>query len=447
MQDVAANQSNPMMEREVLSRVLAVARHLSASADLEEILQLIIDAMRDTLNAERATVFEYDSKSNELFTTVAHGMALGPGASVNAGQIRIAASSGLAGECAQTKRIINVADAYADSRFNKSVDAKTGFRTRSILTIPLLGHDGELVGVAQVLNKRDGTFGTADESVAEALAAHAAIALRRGRLIEDRFMRQKLERDLELAREIQQGGFPAELPALANVEIAVWNQPAEQTGGDTYDVIERERHPDGIRARRVVLLMADATGHGIGPALSVTQLRAMVRMAVRLGADLSQIIEFANRELCADLPSGRFITAWLGEIDSQSSELTSLSAGQAPLLHFRAASDDFEIFEASVVPLGVIDPLDSQLPPRLLLREGDVFAVISDGIFEATSRSGEPFGQERVQQCLRESREAGANNMIDHLRRQLDEFTGNSTLLDDRTAIIIARRRGSGGGS
>ena len=449
----------------MLRRILAVARHLSASADLNEILNVIIDAMRDTLDAERATVFEYDPNANELFTTVAHGMefkdqSIDPVTLQSDARpseprvIRIPATKGLAGECAQTRRIINVPDAYADSRFNQSVDRQTGYRTRSILTIPLLGHDGKLVGVAQVLNKRGspGVFSVEDEEIAESLAAQAAVAMKRGRLIEDRLVREKLERDIELARTIQQSSFPSELPALSSFDIAAWNEPADKTGGDVYDVMVRDlanessadsggQWPHGHMARlpndRVVLLMADATGHGVGPAISVTQLRSMLRMAVRLGADIEHIAKLANQQLCSDLPGGRFITAWFGELDGNASTLTSFSAGQAPLLRYTAVDDSFDLTGADGLPLGVLD-LPERTPPQCIhMLPGDMFAVISDGIFESRGYDDNLFGIDRVQESLREFRHLPASQMIAQLLQRLEVFTKGRPADDDRTAIVI----------
>ncbi len=433
------------LHRDVLSRILAVARHLSASADLQDILHVIIDAMRDTLNADRATVFEYDPKTNELFTTVAHGVDENKTASKDKPrEIRIPATKGLAGECAQSQRIINVPDAYADPRFNQAVDRQTGYRTRSILAVPLLGHDGELVGVAQVLNKHGGPFTAEDEELAQALASQAAVAMKRGRLIEDRLIREKLERDIELARRIQQSSFPAELPVLPGFDVAAWSQPAEETGGDVYDVIARitaDPTSDSSAApiTKIVLLMADATGHGVGPALSVTQLRSMLRMAVRLGADLTDIARHANQQLCDDLPGGRFITAWFGELDSKHHTLTSLSAGQAPLLRYIAAEDRFDSADADVVPLGVIDLVDLVPSTPLVMNNRDIFAVISDGIFESRNAAGQQFGSERVQSCLRKCRDRSAADMIASLRSSVEEFTQNQPAEDDRTAILIKR--------
>ena len=173
-------------------------------------------------------------------------------------------------------------------------------------------------------------------------------------------VREKLERDLQLARTIQQSSFPNHLPLMDVFDLAAWNRPADQTGGDVYDVIAHRHADDGWQApphqpvERAVLLMADATGHGVGPALSVTQLRSMLRMAVRLGADLKQIARHANRQLNDDLPNGRFITAWMGLLDARTSTLTSFSAGQAPLLWYHAKRDEFDVYEADAVPLGVL---------------------------------------------------------------------------------------------
>src|SRR5262245_6289681 len=433
-------QAEAGLHREVLSRILAVSRHLGASADLREILSLIIDAMRDTLDADRATVFEFDAKSNELFTTVAHGVAAAPARAKAAAalrEIRIPASAGLAGECAQSRRIISVPDAYADQRFNQAVDRQTGYRTRSILTIPLVAHDGELVGVAQVLNKRGGgEFSAADEELAQALAAQAAIAIKRGRLIEDRLVRQKLERDLELARTIQQSSFPRELPAVGGFDLATWNQAAEETGGDVYDVIPRTPHADHGRGS-IALLMADATGHGVGPALSVTQLRSMVRMAVRLGSDLSHIAHHANQQLYDDLPVGRFITAWFGQIDVSARTLTSFSTGQGPLLRYQAHRDEFETLDADAPPLGVVDELHAHASAATNMSPGDLFAVISDGIYEARNSRERQFGMEGVIKSIRGSRGGSAQEIVEALRRSLKQFTGDLPADDDRTAIII----------
>ena len=160
----------------------------------------------------------------------------------------------------------------------------------------------------------------------------------------------KLEGDLQVARRIQQDTLPERIPIVAGFDIDGWSEPADETGGDTFDVIGYRRVPgergprlataeaEGAEAERAVLLLADATGHGIGPALSVTQVRAMLRMAIRTGEDFPAIIRHLNAQLCADLTEGRFVSAWLGLLDADEQTLTGFSCGQGPLLYYRAAA-------------------------------------------------------------------------------------------------------------
>ncbi len=449
----------PRLRTDALSRVLAVARMLSASDDLNEILAVIIDAMRDALHAERATVFEFDAARNELFSTVAHGFLDPSGGIERTGEIRIPATAGIAGQAAQTRTIINVPDAYADPRFNQAVDKKTGFRTRSILTIPLEAFGEELMGVAQVLNKRPerpgepGVFTPMDEEIAAALASQAGVAMKRARLLEDRLVKEKLERDLELARRVQQQTFPSRIPALAGYDIAGFSRPADQTGGDAYDIVAYSYSPGGVGAPAIVdrdedaapthalLFIADATGHGIGPALSVTQTRSMLRMGVRVGASLQAIADNINRQLCADLPSGRFVTAWMAALDSTAHTLHSFSGGQAPLLHLRAATREVESLSADAMPLGIADPLDPETR-TIAMSVGDVFAVLSDGFYEAIragASDGEQFGEARVADLLIRNAHLPAREIIDAVRDALEAFTGGASPADDQTALIVKR--------
>ena len=241
----------------------------------------------------------------------------------------------------------------------------------------------------------------------------------------------KLERDLQLARQIQERTFPEAIPDLRGFRIDAWSEPAEETGGDTYDVIER--------GDRVVLLLADATGHGIGPAISVTQVRAMLRMAVQLGADLATIVRDLNEQLYADLPDGRFITAWLGEIDTAAGTLTCFSAGQAPIVWYAAAAGRCVALPADTVPLGVVADLPVEIAEPHKLAGGDIVAVISDGIYEALDASGAQFGVDRVTRIIEDHHDGTPTEIIAAIREAVGVFTGDIAAKDDRTGILIKK--------
>lgn len=254
----------------------------------------------------------------------------------------------------------------------------------------------------------------------------------------------RLERDLAIARKIQQHTFPDRLPILPGFDIDAFSEPAEQTGGDTYDVIART--PSGPLSldgdhdvMRAVLLLADVTGHGIGPALSAVQVRAMLRMAVRIDADLTMIARHVNAQLASDLFGGRFITAWLGELDAHEHTLTYFSAGQAPLIHYHAREDRFEFLDANAPPFGIDEYLEIDTGPALVLEPGDMFAVFSDGVFESRGAEGQRFGEQRIMSIMRRHRGESCGHILLEVRKALADFSAGAAATDDRTAVMVKR--------
>ena len=414
-----------------LLRLLDVSRQLSAPNDLNVLLTLIIEAGREVLGADRGSVFLYDAPAGELFAQVATGER----------EIRFSVDTGIAGECARGCNTINVHDCYADSRFNQAIDRATGYHTRCLIAVPLIDLDDQLVGVMQLLNPSKNHFDEVDERVAEALASQAAVAIQRARLIEDRIERLKLEADLDLARQIQMGVLPTRLPACEGYDLAHFSRPADQTGGDIYDVVELDQGDDRTKPGTSPLLMflADATGHGIGPALSVTQARAMLRIALRYSTSLDDLLNHINAQLTADLASNRFITAFLGILDPLEHTVIYHAPGQGPLLHFQAADQKCNWHVATTVPLGIMEdpPIDSVEP--IDLAPGDILALITDGFYEYQNQNDEQFGQQRVgsviTQCHREPTETIMQRLVDEVLR----FAGRAAQQDDLTALIVKR--------
>jgi serine phosphatase RsbU (regulator of sigma subunit) len=256
----------------------------------------------------------------------------------------------------------------------------------------------------------------------------------------------KLEGDLQVARQIQQSTLPERLPDLKGIDLDAWSEPADETGGDTYDVIGFKAGSDGQEVQLTdndptgaVLMLADATGHGIGPALSVTQLRAMLRMAVRLDADFTDLITNVNQQLTADLPTGRFITAWFGQLNTADYTLSTFSTGQAPLLRYIARREAFEVLDSNAVPLGLFPGIKVEPPAPVELEPGDLYIVLSDGLFEAKNPQEEEQGTERICDVIRHHSHEPAAAIRQHIRAATDEFTQGAPPDDDRTIIIIKR--------
>jgi phosphoserine phosphatase len=405
-----------------LTTLLEVSRQLGATIELDPLLKSIERAALKVLDCERASVFLYDQTTNELVSKVATGVE----------ELRFPADQGIAGEAAKHHKMINVMDAYADPRFNPSVDRATGFKTRNMLTFSMEGYDGQLMGVLQLLNKKAGSFCSEDEQLADTLSALAGVAIQRQFLLEEYAEKQKLERDLDLARSIQQGYLPKDAPQIAGFDIAGWNQPADQTGGDAYDFMQG---PDG----QLGLLIADATGHGVGPALMVAECRALIRALSSTTDDLGVIMSRTNAVLADDLQEGRFVTACFAFLNPADSKLKYLSAGHGPLIRYRADRDEFEELSANALPLGIIENLSCERPPDIDLAAGDFFILITDGFFEWARPDGQQFGMERMYRTIRANRELPCAEIIQALHHAVVKFGEGTPQLDDLTAIFIRK--------
>ncbi|MGH9748248.1 MAG: PP2C family protein-serine/threonine phosphatase [Candidatus Acidiferrales bacterium] len=186
---------------------------------------------------------------------------------------------------------------------------------------------------------------------------------------------ERLEHDLDVARTIQQSLLPTSMPKIEGFEIAAWNQPADQTGGDYYDW---QALPDG----KVVLALADVTGHGIGPALLAAVCRAYARTNFNVDGDLMSSMERINASLSGDLGEGRFITFVAAICTPGKSEVELLSAGHGPLFVYTLRHDTFEAMKAHGLPLGISPKLDSDPPQILEMGPGDMLVLATDGFFE-----------------------------------------------------------------
>jgi phosphoserine phosphatase RsbU/P len=420
--------SAAQLSRRDLEALLAVTRALAAPFDLPAMLREVTAAARQVLRAERCSVWLHDAGTDELVLEVSSDLE----------RVRIPVGRGLAGACARDRVPINVPDCYSDPRFDGALDRASGLRTRCSLTLPLIDHRGTLVGVMQALNKQaapggteDTVFGADDLALAEALAAQCAVALSRVRMTEALVEGERLRHELTLAREVQTSTLPASTPALPGYDMHASFLPAEQTGGDSYDLSPIDQG--------LLVLLADATGHGIAPALSVTQMQAMLRIAFQLGADLETAFREVNDRLAVTLPEGRFITAFVGLLDAATHRLRFLSAGQAPVLLWRAGSGVCEVHGPTSFPLGAMPIWRLRAPVALDLAPGDVLALLSDGVYETENSQRQPFGRERVERILRERAGASAASLAAELLAEVRAFADGAPQDDDITMVLLKR--------
>ena len=248
--------------------------------------------------------------------------------------------------------------------------------------------------------------------------------------------REKIEGDLELARRIQRSLLPSTLPNAPGYDIAGWNLAADQTGGDYFDWLEL---PDG----RTIFTLADVTGHGVGPALIVAACRAYMRASTSYGAaELTDAVIRVNDLLHQDIPDGRFVTAAVGVLDPVAGEMAMISAGQAPLLFYEAATGAVHCWHADGVPLGIMRSPPMDEPRRIAFAPGDVLLLTTDGFMEWPNLGGRQYGVEGLEAFLRAHHHLAAEALIESLHASVLAHGEGVEQGDDLTALVIRRLEG-----
>jgi serine phosphatase RsbU (regulator of sigma subunit) len=254
---------------------------------------------------------------------------------------------------------------------------------------------------------------------------------------ETRRQLDRVQLEIQTARAIQMGLLPKKPPATPGYDIAGWSQPADQTGGDFYDWIEL---PDG----RVIFTIADATGHGIGPALLVAACRAYFRALATRSDPLEKITQQVDELIAADVTDGRFITAAVVLLEPSENRLLLYSAGHAPIYSYVAAEDRVICLDADQPPLGTRG-CDGDSQARMIsMAPGDSLVLITDGFFECRNASGTLLGIRPLAEIIRGHKGLCAEKLIQRMHQDVVQFSEGVPQGDDMTAVVITRIVGIG---
>jgi serine phosphatase RsbU (regulator of sigma subunit) len=266
-------------------------------------------------------------------------------------------------------------------------------------------------------------------AVAGQIRKHVQAALREA---ETKSELKAIQHDLQVAQSIQQSLFPRDAPQLAGFDIAGWNRPADDTGGDYFDW---KTLPDG----KLVVSLADVTGHGIGPALLASVCHAYARSNFASALDLTTALERINQELGDDLTPGRFVTFVAAVCCPRCPEVELLSAGHGPILIYSRPEDRFTELNAQGLPFGILPFFRPDPAAHLQLQSGDLLLLATDGFFEWENDQGEQFGVQRMEGVVRASRDAASAEIITRLYENVIAFSNGTKQQDDLTAVVIKR--------
>lgn len=415
-------------ERRKLEILLRISKSLGQEIQLDPLLKLMVSEVTAAMQAERSTLFLVDRRNpGELVSRVAEG--------VGSREIRVRFGLGIAGTTAETRRTINIPDAYQDSRFNPAFDKSSGFRTRSILATPIIGQNDRLLGIVQVLNKKSGgAFTGEDEQFLDAICTHLGIALERAEMVEAYLQTQLVTKSLELAREIQMGLVPKDFPALpelTEVDIFATMIPALEVGGDLYDFFPLDR-------THLCFIIGDVSDKGIPAALFMAMARTAFKISAVASPDsIALTLERVNQFLCESNQSQMFVTALAGILDLETGRVEYADGGHEPPFIRKHSGAVEKVEKVGGIALGFL-PDHKFRSGTLQLSPGDALVLYTDGVTEAMNMSHRLFGADAIEVRLAKPGQAPESEQV--VRGMLDElrvFVGEAHQSDDITMLVI----------
>jgi serine phosphatase RsbU (regulator of sigma subunit) len=403
-----------------LQFMVEASKVFNSTLDLSELLGKILDVAKTLTHAERGTLFMVDEKTSEIWSLIAQGL--------EKQEIRLPLGRGIAGHVAQSGDIVNIPDAYADSRFDPETDKRTGFRTRNILTLPIRNKASKIVAALQLLNKAQGNFTDDDTDALLTLSGQMAMSLENARLHRDVIEKERLEREMALARGIQRSLLPETTPVIPGFDIAVLNEPCYEVGGDYYDFLTLGPHT-------LLVVVADVEGKGISSAMVMSNLQATLRALVLHLHSLNDITESVNRMILNDTRGEKYMTMFLGLIDTRRKAIHYINCGHVPPVIVRPGKEPIELTEGGMV-IGLFDGVQFERG-HVKFQTGDILLLCTDGITEAMDTRNEEFGMERVVASVAKIHELKAKEVVLKVCDEVTEFSRGGTHMDDKVMLAI----------
>lgn len=403
-----------------------VSQKLSEKKELSILLEEIIESSKIIMKAEASSLLIYDSsKERLLFDFVAGDKKQ------TIKKMEVKLGEGIAGWVAENKKSILIEDCYTDSRFSRSVDLKTNFKTESMICVPLLRKD-KLIGVMQVINRKSGLkFNKVDLKIFETLASQCAIVIENAQLVKEQIENEKLAYELKMAHRIQMNLLPKILPKYEDIDVASTIIPAKDVGGDYYNIIK-------LNKEYSLIIIADVSGKGIPAALIVSVLYSSLITQIKQNnskINLLKLVETLNKVLLEATTNDRFVTAWIGIYEHSKKVLRGINAGHNyPYLVRNQLEKPIELTKGGIM-LGSMElPFDAESVP---LFAGDVLCFYTDGITEAWDESEEEYGEERLIKLLNSTVNLSSTEILKELLNDIKLHVGKAIPSDDITCIIM----------
>ncbi len=410
---------------ELLALIGKVGVALLSSSGLDETLNQVASLVFEAVPAERCVIMLRDETTEDGMKIMVARLR---GKDERIEEVRI--SRTVMDEVMKKGNSVLTSDAQHDPRYASQTMMLLGIR--SVLAVPLSVAENNVFGIVYADSPTDkASFSEEHLNILTTLASVAAIRVENAKLLEERFEKERIKRELELATEIQQRFQPSAPPIMDGYEFQGISFSCYEIGGDYYDFIPTA---DG----KMLIALGDVSGKGTAAALLMSSLHAAIHGQVAAKTSLHQTVVSVNRYLAENTPTNRFVTLFIAELDPQTGVLNYINAGHNPPL-IGHTDGTVKLLESGGLPLGIIPTAEFEVG-QTKLEPNEALIIYSDGVSEANNLKGDEFGMERLTQVVSKNLQASASGLRDKVESALSAFTQTAPANDDITLVIVKRK-------
>ena len=399
---------------------------ISSTLDFSELMTLVMEKAKQVTDAEACSILFYNRETNKLEFEVAIS-AEETTSEILKKKITLDMGQGIAGWVAEHLKPLIIKDVKPDKRFCQEADKKTGFTTKSLIAVPLVGRRG-LIGVAEILNPHNENYidpKGEDLEILQILTKQFAIAIENALFYRESLEREKIKQQLEIAAALQKSFLP-ESPCIkkGNVMVSALNISAAKVGGDVYDFLEPRKGTLGV-------FIGDVSGKGISAALYMAKIISDFRYIAHMIFSPELVFNRMNKQLMR-APRGMFITAFYMVIDIMSGKTRFSVAGHPPFL--LVSKHAVKVVSCqSGPPLGIVS--ESYKKKHCSFQSGDRVILLTDGVFEAKNRKGKRIGFENIVRFVEKHKDN--ENLLERITDHVGKFSKGVERADDLTIVEL----------
>ena len=418
---------------------------LHSSFNLEEVLKMIMNCIMAGSQAEAGAIFLLSEDKTYLSVEVVEGLfpplhkSTSNYADTKAKYIvekfktdKIKAGEGLVGEVALKGESVLIKNARKDKR---TPEVGSSFMKINTMVVAPLKIEDDIVGVIALVNKKDNTqFDEIDDSLLRALGSQAAVSINNARLYNELTDKERMERELQIAKDIQKILLPEKPPEIKGVDLAAFCCSAKEVGGDYYDFIVIDEDHLGI-------VIADVSGKGVPGALVMTMFRSTLKTAAAGNISAKETLIEVNTLISDSMKSDMFISVYYAVLNLKDKTLKYCRAGHDPLiLKHRDSAQKCEFLSPGGICLGLVDKdlfSDNLEEKTRTLVQGDTVFLYTDGATEAMNAREDEFGFENVVRAVQEKGDTSAQVLLDNVIARIEEFVDGAVQHDDLTMLAV----------